>query len=344
MAEQSPMIQAQTDYVEALPFRSLARETVSLEQALGRVLASDLLAPMDVPPYPRSIVEGYVVATDETKPASEDAAISFSIAGKVLPGESQCPKPEPGTGIEVVTGSIVPAGNYSIVRMWDATIEGDTFRITRPFPPGFFIEAQGCDIKKGSVILSAGHQLTPTDIGNIASLGISTIEVMKQPQVVVFASGDEVIPYTQAPKPGYIFDCNSVMLSAAITQAGGIATQGGIQGDDFEAFVTTVRTALSDADMVVISGGTAVNGRDFISDLIRELGDLVIDGVKMRSGRPLIMGHAKGKPIVCVAGHPPEALRGFTLFGVAAINRISGRDVELPADPNPPAPMPGGPK
>ncbi|MDH5300316.1 MAG: molybdopterin molybdotransferase MoeA [Gammaproteobacteria bacterium] len=340
MAEQSPMLDAQTLYVDALPLRSLARETISLEAALGRVLASDLVAPMDVPPYPRAIVEGYLVATDETKPAGDASPIGFNITGKVLPGDAVCPKPEPGTGIEVVTGSIVPAGNYSIVRMWEVKIEGARFSITRPFPPGFFIEAQGCDLKKGSVVLAAGHKLTPMDIGNIASLGISQIEVVKQPKITIFASGDEVIPYTDKPKPGCIFDCNSVMLAAAVSEAGGVAVQGGIQGDDFAAFVATVRTALSNSDMVVISGGTAVDGRDFISDLIREVGTLVVDGVKMRSGRPLIMGHAKGKPIVCVAGHPPEALRGFALFGVAAINKISGREVDLPEDPNPPAPMP----
>ena len=107
--------------------------------------------------------------------------------------------------------------------------------------------------------------------------------------------------------------------------------------DDFADFVEAMHMALKNSDMIVISGGTAVGGRDFISDLIREVGELIIDGVPMRSGRPLIMGVSNHKPIVCVAGHPPEALRGFELFGVAAINRILGRNVDLPADPNPPA-------
>ena len=96
---------------------------------------------------------------------------------------------------------------------------------------------------------------------------------------------------------------------------------------------TAVRQALGDSDMIVISGGTAVDGRDFISDLLRAVGELVVDGVPMRSGRPLIMGVADGKPLVCVAGHPPEALRGFRLFGAAAIDRLTGRDAGLPPDP-----------
>ena len=107
---------------------------------------------------------------------------------------------------------------------------------------------------------------------------------------------------------------------------------GGIMSDDFDGFVAAATQALKDADMLVISGGTAVGGRDFISDLVRALGELLVDGVPMRSGRPLIMGVAQGKPIVCVAGHPPEALRGFKLFGVAAINKLLGRTADLPLD------------
>ena len=98
------------------------------------------------------------------------------------------------------------------------------------------------------------------------------------------------------------------------------------------AFVTAVRAGLASSDMVVISGGTAVGGRDFISDLVRACGDLLIDGVPMRSGRPLIMGMSQDKPLICVAGHPPEALRGFRLFGVAAMNRLLGCETDLPAD------------
>ena len=113
---------------------------------------------------------------------------------------------------------------------------------------------------------------------------------------------------------------------------GGEAHSAGILRDDLDAFVAAARTALGDSDMLVVSGGTAAGGGDFISNVVQALGDLLVDGVPMRSGRPLIMGVAQGKPLVCVAGHPPEALRGFRLFGVAALNRLLGRDVPLPED------------
>ena len=102
-------------------------------------------------------------------------------------------------------------------------------------------------------------------------------------------------------------------------------------GDDFDAFVAVIEEVLDDSDMIVISGGTAVGGRDFVSDLIKAVGELIIDGVPMRSGRPLIMGIAKGKPIIAVAGHPPEALRGFRLFGEPALKKLLGQKVVLEA-------------
>jgi len=332
MSDISPLVETQEKFINAIPVRGMAAETVALDKALGRTLYSDFNAPEDSPPYHRAIVEGFLVNTAETRGAAEETPISFKIVGKVAPGDIECPDFNAGEAIELQTGSILPDGQVSIVRMWEAKREGNNFSISRPFPPRFFIEDQGCDIKKGDTIISAGTILTPQHIGTIASLGLGEVSVARQPRVTVFASGDEVTPYTAPFKPGMIRDCNSPMLEAAVCAAGGLPTLGGIMGDNFETFVGAVRNTLEQADMIVISGGTAVGGRDFISDLIKEVGELLVDGVPMRSGRPLIMGIANGKLIVAVAGHPPEALRGFQLFGAPAIAKLMGQAVELPED------------
>lgn len=332
MTDQSPLIDAQTQFSQKINFRSLAAEEVSLADALGRVSYTDISAPMDSPPYARAIVEGFLVNTAETKKADENAAVSFAISGEIKPGDESATPPNSGEGIAVSTGSLIPSGEFSIVRQWEAKIANDSFSITRPFPPGFFIEAQGCDIEKDSNVIKAGEIIDPEKIGILASLGIDKVNVACKPHVTLFASGDEVIPHTDAFKPGYIYDCNSPMLCAAITEAGGIPTMAGIQSDNFERFLTKLKQALEKSDMIVIAGGTAIGGRDFISDLIREVGELVQDGVQMKSGRPLIMGIANGKPMVCVAGHPPEALRGFRLFGSLAINCLNGHSLALPED------------
>ncbi len=332
MSEVSPLVEAQEKFINTVPHASIGSETVSLDQALGRTAINAVTAQEDSPAYHRAIVEGFIVNTAETQGASEESPVSFKIVGTVEPGDAECPDFGSGEAIEVTTGAIVADGQVSIVRMWEAKRDGDTFTITRPFPPRFFVEDQGCDFAKGTTIVEAGSVITPEQIGTLASLGISEVEVSRTPNVTVFACGDEVIPHNGEFRPGLIRDCNSPMLAAAVTAAGGNATQGGIMSDDFNAVVTQVKAALSGSDMVVISGGTAVGGRDFISDLLREVGELVIDGVPMRSGRPLIMGVADGKPLICVAGHPPEAMRGFTLFGVPALGKLQGQNVELPAD------------
>lgn len=332
MNDASPLTEAQQRFANAMPFRSMALEQCPLEQALGRVLYNDVSAPTDMPPYHRAIVEGFLVHTADTDGASEDQPVYFTVAGEVSPGDATCPSFKPGQALRVATGSLVPDGPYSTVRMWEAQQEGDRFSITRPFPPRFFIEEQGCDLTKGATAVAAGTVLGALEIGTIASLGISDVDVATKPKVTVFSSGDEVIPYTDELRPGKIRDSNSVMLAAAVQEAGGIAAVGGIVGDDLGKFERAVKAALANSDMILISGGTAAGGGDFISDLIGATGELLVDGVPMRSGRPLIMGAAGGKPMVCVAGHPPEALRGFRLFGIPAINRLTGNPAELPAD------------
>ncbi len=332
MSEESPLVTAQQTYANKLPFRNLEKESVKLIEAVNRICHADIKAPLDSPPYARGIVEGYIVNTAETKAASDGNPVSFNIVGKSQPGDEKPLTPGANEAIEVVTGCIIAEGELTTIRMWEAIVSGNSISITRPFPPRFFIEEKGCDIKQGDTLLEAGTLISAEHIGMLASMGINAVDVTKKPRVTVFASGDEVIPHTEPMKPGYIFDCNTPMLASAVITAGGEAIIAGIQSDNFDAFVAQVKKALSDSDMILISGGTAIDGRDFIADLIREVGELIIDGVPMRSGKPLIMGISNNKPIVCVAGHPPEAFRGFQLFGKLALNYLLGISKALPQD------------
>lgn len=336
MAEISPLVDAQQRFIEAVAFRATGNELLPLEQALGRVLFSDISAPMDLPPYHRVIVEGFLVNAQDTQGASDSSPLRFEIIGEIKPGDESCPPIAKGKALRVATGSIVADEPVAVVRMWEATVTGNAFTIARPFPPRFFIEEQGVDLKRGTIVAQAGCLLGASELGMLASLGWAHVRVAQLPSVTIFSSGNEVIPHTAPMRPGAILDSNSVMLRAAVTQAGGVPYFAGIMQDDFDAFVATAKFALQRSDMLLISGGTAVGGRDFISDLVRALGNLIVDGVPMRSGRPLIMGTtSEGKPIVCVAGHPPEALRGFNLFAGAALNKLAGRDLPLPEDAPP---------
>ncbi|MDH5526068.1 MAG: molybdopterin molybdotransferase MoeA [Nitrospirota bacterium] len=333
MSEPSPLVVAQQKFAAAVPLRATAAEQVGLADALGRTLAADVTAPEAAPPYPRAIAEGFVVHAASTQGASEESPRSFKVVGACMPGDDTFPAMQPGEAVEVACGSLMPDGPVSVARMWEAKRDGNTITVVRPFPPRFFIEEIGCDMAQGATVAAAGTVLGPDEIGVIAAQGIGKVAVAKAPTVTLFASGDEVVPFTDAMRPGIIRDSNTPMLAAAIAQAGGVPVAGGIMKDDFKKCVEAVNAALQTSDMVVIAGGTAVGGRDFVSDLLREVGTLLVDGVPMKSGRPLIMGlSGNNKPIVCVAGHPPEALRGFRLFGQAAIDRLLGRDRPLPED------------
>lgn len=329
----SPLTEAQENFISKVTVRVTQLTTRSLADALGMTTFEDIKAPIDMPPYSRAIVEGFLVFCADTQSASEEAPTDFRIVARVKPGDEYCSTWQSGEAIEVVTGAITPDESaVAVVRPWDAQRKGDTFAITRPFAPGFFIEERGCDIREGQIIVESGVMLNAFDLGQLAGMGIVDVACATPPKVALFSSGDEVIPHTEVLKPGSIRDGNSIMLTAAIKEAGGEACFAGIVKDDFDHFSGLVKKALSENDMIVISGGTAVGGRNFISDLIKEVGELVLDGVKMRSGRPLIMGFAEGKPIICVAGHPPEALRGFKLFGAPAIARLLGQALVVPEE------------
>ena len=322
-----PVPSALQQFLSAFPTGPLGFEEVSLEVLPGRVLSDEVRAVMDSPPYTRSIIEGYLINAPDTENASDQNPVILKIAGKILPGQSSIKAVKPETAIEVTTGSYVPPMvGLTVVRQMDVQHQGDQVTIRKPVPEATNMEIQGCDLKKGTALFKQGHPITPEDITLLASQGILSVKVARMPKVAIFSSGDEVIPPTQPMKPGYIWDCNSYGLSALVKAHGGIPLFKGVMKDDFDQFKEHLNKALQETDMIIISGGTAVGGRDFVADLIKALGSpgVVVNGVPMRGGKPLIMGVVNQKPIVCVAGHPPEAIRGFQLFAKPSLSRLLG--------------------
>ncbi len=326
-----PVQGALEKFLAAFPPGPLGSEEVSLETLPGRVLSDEIRAVIDSPPYSRSIIEGYLVNAPETENASDQNPVVLKITGQIIPGQSHIKAVKPETTIEVNTGSYVPPMvGLAVVRQMDAQRQSDQITIRKPVPEAANLEVQGCDIKKGTTLLKKGHQITPEDITLLAGQGILSVKATRMPKVAIFSSGDEVIPPTQPMKPGYIWDCNSYGLSALVKAHGGIPIFKGIMKDDFDQFKENLKKALQETHMIIISGGTAVGGRDFVADLINALGSpgVVVNGVPMRGGKPLIMGVVGQKPIVCVAGHPPEAIRGFHLFAKPTLSRLLGSVTE----------------
>jgi len=323
---EDPIRFALDSFLPLIPEGPQSAEEVSLLSARGRVLATDIPAPMDHPPYARSIIEGFVVFASDISKASKDAPVTLRVAGEIQLGASEAGGLVKGAAMAVTTGSFVPPGEVAVARRFDVERRGSEVVITRALQAGENIEAQGCDQKKGDRLVAKGTRISPANIYHLAAHGITKIAVAARPRLAIFSSGNEVIPASEPMRVGYIRDCNAWGLAAQVEEAGGIPVLKGIMRDNFDAFLAALKAALADSEMVVISGGTAVGGRDFIADLVSAVGrpGTVVNGVPMRSGKPIVLGVAGMRPIVCVAGHPPEAARGFSLFGRPTLARLLG--------------------
>jgi len=326
-SKDDPGAMAAEAFLALAPKGPLGAEAVPLQSALNRVLAVDVGAAIDDPPYSRSIMEGYVVLTSDAASASAERPVMLEVAGEIPVGSGEAKGLQAGKALGVTTGSYVPEGDYSVVKGWDVTKNGNRIQLTRPLSKLENIEVRGGERKKGGILLKKGRRISAGDLFLLASQAILQVSVAKRPKVAIFSSGNEVIPPTEPFKIGFIWDCNGYGLSALVEEAGGIPVFKGIVKDDFDLFSKKIKEALQEADMIVISGGTAIGGKDFTVDLVNAAGapGAVVKGVPMRSGKPIVLGVAGVKPIVCVAGHPPEAARGFTLFGKPAVSRLLGQ-------------------
>ncbi len=321
-----PISDARRQFLNAVPKKEHASETISLREALGRILATGLSAKLDDPPYSRSIMEGFVLCTSDVEAASENNAIALEVVGSILVGQSEAKGLASGQVLQVTTGSFIPEGPYAVVRAWDVQRTENKIAVSKHAKPHDNIEIQGELRKKGELLFSQGHRIIADDIFLLASQGILSVSVACKPKVALFSSGDEVISASEPFRIGAIWDCNAHGLAALIEEAGGTPVFQGIVKDDLVDFTARLKMALQTADMAVISGGTAIGGQDFTAALLDAAGTpgTVVNGIPMRSGKPIVLGVADGKPVVCVAGHPPEAARGFRLFAKSVIAELMG--------------------
>jgi len=329
-SKEDPIAMAAEAFLALVQKGPLSGEVVPLHSSLHRVLAVDVNATIDDPPYSRSIMEGYVVLTSDASAASPERPVNLEIAGEIPVGSGEAGALKSGKALGVTTGSYIPEGDYSVVKGWEVKKNENRIQLTQPLSRHENIEIGGGERKKGSLLLPKGRRIGASDLFLLASQAVLQITVARRPKVAIFSSGNEVIPPTAPFKVGSIWDCNSYGLAGLVQEAGGAPFSKGIVRDDFDLFLKKIKEAMEEADMILISGGTAIGGKDFTVELVNAAGPpgAVVKGVPMRSGKPIVLGVAGVKPIVCVAGHPPEAARGFTLFGKAAVGRLLGESEE----------------
>ncbi|HHT45896.1 MAG TPA: molybdopterin molybdotransferase MoeA [Firmicutes bacterium] len=318
--------EAQRRIINSLKGKLTEIETISVEKSLGRAVAKDVIAPYMLPPFARSTMDGFAVRAADTFGASDSIPALLKLKGNILMGQEPPGSLEPGEAMEIPTGGMIPAGGDSVVMLEHCEIIGDQVAVYRPAAPFDNTIQVGDDFKKGELVIPSGRSIRSQDIGILSSMGVLQLKVYSRPRVVIFSTGDEIIPPWMEPKPGQIRDINGSALAALTEESGGIPDYRGIIKDDKITLHQAVLEALDEADIVLISGGSSVGTRDVAVKVIDELpgGGVFFHGVSMKPGKPLIYGTSDSIPIFGLSGNPVSALFSFLLFVRPALRVMQG--------------------
>ena len=301
-------------------------ETVGLPDALGKVVAEDILSPEDLPAYARSTVDGFAVRAADTYGCSEALPAMVTYAGKVLMGEDEKRVLPKGSCMQVPTGGQVPEGADAVVMVEHSEDLGDEFRyMLKPVAPGENVNAKGDDIAVGGVAVPKGTLIEPRHTAVLAALGISELNVRKPLTVGILSTGDELVDYTETPKGTEIRNINSVTLAAAVQALGCIAKTYPIVPDEEDALRAAIDTVRRECDFLIISGGSSVGERDNVNRVLASFGEVFFHGVALKPGKPTMFAMLDGDvPAFGLPGHPAAAFYTFHLFAKPAILKRRG--------------------
>ena len=295
-------------------------EDVPIEDAAGRVLAEDVVAGFNVPPFDRSSMDGYAVKAKDTAGAKPVTLrlIGARHAGEVFDGvigDGEC--------IEIATGAPVPRGADAVVMVEYTKLNGDGVEIQREAKPGSNVAPEGEDIEKGDAVVKAGEVLTPGRIGAVAALGFSKVKAYARPRVAIYSTGNEVTPQGKPLKPGQVYDINSYTLSAVVAANGCVPVRRGLVSDDFDAIAAAVKDA-SAYDVAVFSGGSSVGVKDLFAGVVEDLGVVHFHGLRVKPGKPTLFGEVAGTPVFGMPGYSTSCLNNAYVFLVPALRRAAG--------------------
>jgi molybdopterin molybdotransferase len=302
-------------------------ETIPVVEARGRVLAKALTAPTDLPHFNRTNMDGYAVRAADTFGASASLPMYLKLVGAIDMGKEVKRSLKKGETMRIATGGMLPTGADSMVMVEYTEEMGDgTVEIQRSVSPWENILRIGEDIKKGAAIFPAGRRLRAQDLGALTGVGITKAPVYSRPVVALISTGDEIVAPEQTPKAGQVRNVNQYSLRAMVAEAGGETIDLGVVKDDPVAFTKAMTSALKQADVVMISGGSSVGTKDMTVDVICSFprSEIFFHGISIAPGKPTIFAKAAGKPVMGLPGHPVSALVVFALFGAPLIRMMSG--------------------
>jgi len=297
-------------------------ETTPLREARGRVLAGDVMAPSDVPPFSRAAMDGYAVRVADTAGATRETPVRLRCVEQIYTGQMPVQTVAAGLCSEVATGAPMPAGADAVVMVEETAASGDAIQIFAAATAGQNIGRQGQDIRRGQLVLAAGTVLTASRVGAIAALGHTSAQVYARPRVAILSTGNEVVEPGEPLAPGQIYDINSYTLAAVVAEHGGVPVIHRTAVDTLEDLSRAVDECLAD-DVLVFSGGSSVGTRDLMLDVIRAKGDVLFHGIAVKPGKPTAFGRIGGKLAFGMPGYPTSCLTNAYVLLVPVLRRLA---------------------
>jgi len=300
-----------------------ATERINLRAALGRVLAADVVSPLDVPAHDNSAMDGYAVRFADLK---ADGEVALKVAGSSFAGVPFQGAVKAGECVRIMTGGVMPAGTDTIVMQEQVKADGDKVTIGKGHKSGQHLRRAGEDLATGQLALKRGLPLRPAEIGLISSLGIGEVTVYRKLRVAFFSTGDELVSIGTQPKEGQIFDSNRYTIHGMLTRLGCEVLDMGVVRDDPALLEKAFQDAAAAADVVITSGGVSVGEADFVKDLLGKLGEVVFWKIAMKPGRPLAYGKIGTAHFFGLPGNPVSVMVTYYQFVRDALLRLSGLD------------------
>jgi molybdenum cofactor synthesis domain-containing protein len=297
-------------------------ERVPLEHARGRVLAEEIVAPADVPPFSRAAMDGYAVRAADTTGAKPVQPAILTCIEKVFTGQMPSQIVGPGQCTEIATGAPMPQGADSVVMVEQTDAEGTAVRIFAAAETGQNIGLQGADIKRGQVVMRAGEVLNASRVGAVAALGRAHVDVYARPRVAILSTGNEIVDPGQPLQPGQIYDINRFTVAAVVAEHGGAPVSHRTAADTIPDLERALDDCLED-DVVVFSGGTSVGERDLILDALSNRGEVLFHGISVKPGKPTAFGLVNRKPFFGMPGYPSSCLLNTHILLVPALRVIA---------------------
>lgn len=293
-------------------------EEVPLDEAYGRVLAEDVVSPIDSPPFDRSAVDGYAVRAEDTFQAREYHPIGLEVIDEITAGMESGKEVTSGKAVKLMTGNKMPKGANAVIMQEMVKREGDRIYVLRPVAPGQNVASAGEDVKKGEVVLRKGQILRPQDVSLLKSIGFKSVKVKRKPRVGIIITGDELIEEfdEEALKAGKILESNSALLKGLVRQYFGEPVFYGVIPDNEEKIKAAIEKAKAENDLVLVTGGSAFGDKDFAHRFVR----LLFHGTTIKPGRPI----GYGERVFIMSGYPVAVFVQFYLYVKHALAKLVG--------------------